>query len=159
MTLDLRAAWWPQGERIDPLQALQAAAEAMEQDRPVPPAAARLIAPALRDYLAGRTNDLERSLGLRPERGRRSARSTARMQERNDLLAQLYAAQDGKHAKAKAQSVLALLGLPDPSQGISDVTLVQAVTRLQAEYPQDLPRSWEQVQRLVAKVEGGAGGG
>ena len=151
MSLELSSAWWPASRPIAPLDAVRAAIEALEAGEPVPPAAAKLLAGALRTYLEGGEADIAKSLGLRPRRGGRFDKPAERerLDRRNLLIARVFAAQAGRSDKQRAKAVLALLRVPDPAKAVSDSEVAAALQQLHEFGASELPGSWERIQRVV----------
>ena len=142
-------SWWHQpAPQITPLDALRVTADHLERGEAVPAPAARLVAAALRRYLAGDL-DLVRSLGLRPRRGKRPPVEVERRDARDGHIRALYESQPGPNKTERARRVAALLSGDQPSQPITEADVLAHLDALQREHGGDLPRSADRILRLV----------
>lgn len=146
MTPALNPSWWHQRTRLEPLDALRTVAECLERRRVVPEPAASMVSGALRRYLCGDEELLE-SLSLRPARGKRSAVSRARTEQRNELLRQAFDRMGGATATGRAQALAELLHGTGaaPQEGLN--AIVEALRRDH----ERLPQSGRQILRVVGE--------
>lgn len=152
----LEAAWFgatPQASaRTDhePLESVRQALQAIEEGRPIPVAAARVFARALRAYLDGQEQDITRALGLRPRRGG-AAEMPARLERRrarDELIDRAFRSMDGKDTR-KAEHLARLLSEPPKATLITEADLFACIEQLQALHSGDLPSSGRQILRVV----------
>ena len=142
-------SWWHTPEpRMTPLDALRAVCNALEAGEAAPPPAARIVAAALRRYLAGEI-DITRNLGLRPPRGKQHGVARERKAERDAHIRALYEQQPGDGKTERARRVVALLAAP-PGE-ITEADVMAHLLALHQEHGGDLPRSWEHILRVVDK--------
>ena len=142
-------SWWHQPTpQIKPLDALRTTADHLERGEPVPAPAARLVAAALRRYLAGET-DITRNLGLRPPRGKQHILSRERREQRDAHIRAIYDHQAGDGRTDRARRVVALLASKPPSPEITEADVMAHLIALQTEHGGDLPRSWEHILRIA----------
>jgi hypothetical protein len=152
----LEAAWFgangPATARndLEPLDYVRQALQAMEEGRPIPLAAARVFARALRAYLEGQEQDITRALGLRPRRGG-AAELPARLERRrarDELIDRAFRSLDGKDTR-KAEHLAQLLSEPPRATQITEADLFACIEQLQAQHGGDLPSSGRQILRVV----------
>lgn len=153
---DLEAAWFGTSALPDaradqePLESVRQALQAMEDGRPIPVAAARVFARALRAYLDGQEQDITRTLGLRPRRGG-AAELPARLERRrarDELIDRAFRSLDGKDTH-KAEQLARLLSEPPKATQITEADLFACIEQLQAQHGGDLPSSGRQILRVV----------
>ena len=141
--------WWHQPTpQITSLDALRITADHLESGKAVPAPAARLVAAALRQYLAGEI-DITRNLGLRPPRGKRHSLASERKTERDAHIRAIYGHQAGDRRSDRARRVVALLASKPPSPEITEADVMAHLIALQTEHGGDLPRSWEHILRIA----------
>lgn len=154
-------AWWHQPTpQITSLDALRVTADHLERGEAVPAPAARLVAAALRQYLAGKT-DITRNLGLRPRKGGKNETPLAleKRQKRNELIIGIYDRQDGiPTVKAKKTADLLAEALAAPvaphrTGEINEADVIRDMIRLRMEFGDGLPTSWKCILR-IAKERG-----
>lgn len=151
----LNPAWWQAPvEQVDPLEAVRIGADCLEAGKVVPPAAASVLAKALRQYLAGRT-DITGNLGLRPRRGGRHEAPLAveRRRQRDEGIRGLYDLQSGGKTE-RAKKVAALLAAPLNAElsaegRVSESDVFRHLMQLHRDHAGDLPTSMRQVLRVV----------
>lgn len=145
-------SWWHQAPaRIEPLDALRITADHLERGEAVPAPAARLVAVALRRYLAGEI-DITRNLGLRPPRGKQHILARERKEQRDAHIRAIYDHQAGDGRTDRARRVAALLASDQPSSEITEADVMGHLLALQREHGGDLPRSWEHILRVVNRT-------
>lgn len=142
-------AWWHQPEQIAPLEAVGLTLKHLEAGTPVPPAAASVIAKALRQYLDGQT-DITANLGLRPRRGGRyeAPLMLARRRARDEGIRHLYDLQDGTKT-ARAAKVAELLRTPPEASRVTEADVFAYLLELHREHGEALPTSARQVIRVI----------
>jgi hypothetical protein len=147
----LEAAWFDSDSRAPaPLECLRQALQAIEDGQPIPLAAARVFARALRTYLNGQEQDITRALGLRPRRGG-AAELPARLErrrDRDDLIVRAFRSLDGKDTR-KAERLAHLLSESTKPTHITEADLSACIEQLQAQHGGDLPSSGRQILRVV----------
>ena len=149
--------WWHQPTpQIAPLDALRITADHLESGKAVPAPAARLVAAALRRYLAGET-DITRNLGLRPRKGGKNETPLAleKKEMRNELILEIYDRQDGAPT-VKAKKTAALLAAPAPAPiaphltgEINEADVAAYTIRLLMEFGDGLPKHWKCIRRIA----------
>ena len=141
-------AWWHQ-QPPTPLEALRITADSLERGEPVPPAAATIIAKALRAYLGGAT-DITGNLGLRPRRGGRHDAPLAREQraQRDEGIRHVFALQDGPKTE-RAAKVAELLRTPPVDGRVTEADVMAHLLNLHRDHAGSLPQSARQVLRIV----------
>mgnify|MGYP001766684676 FL=1 len=145
-------SWWHQPTpQIAPLDALRITADHLESGKAVPAPAARLVAAALRQYLAGEI-DITRNLGLRPPRGKQHILSRERREQRDAHIRAIYDHQAGDGRTDRARRVAALLASNEPAHEITEADVMGHLLALQREHGGDLPRSWEHILRVVNRT-------
>jgi hypothetical protein len=141
-------AWWHTPvPSMTPLEALRAVCKALESGEAPPPPAALIVARGLRQWLDG-DGDLVASLGLRPARGKRCELTVERKINRDELIREVFTAQDGTRTQ-RAKATAALLAAP-PGE-ITEADVMGHLLALHQEHGGDLPQSWSQVLRVVGK--------
>ena len=144
-------AWWhnPKPQVIDPLEAVKTTAQCLEDGQPVPADAAKLVAAALRKYLAGQY-DITGNLGLRPRRGGRHETpvAIARNEERNAAIKHLVELQDGSKTK-RCEKVANLLKDPHVDSRVTEADVFGYLVKLHQDFGSELPTSMRQVLRIV----------
>ncbi len=141
-------AWWHQPP-LSPLDALRITADSLERGEAVPPAAATIVAKALRAYLGGAT-DITRNLGLRPRRGGRHDAPLAREQRarRDERIRQVFDLQDGPKTE-RAAKVAELLRTPPEESRVTEADVMAHLLNLHRDHAGELPQSARQVLRIV----------
>lgn len=142
-------AWWHQPEQTPPLDAVRITLDHLERGSPVPPAAASVIAKALRLYLDGHA-DITGNLGLRPRRGGRYEAPLAleRRQARDEGIRRVYDLQDGTKT-ARAVKVAELLRTPPQAGQVTEADVFAYLLELHREHGGELPTSARQVMRVI----------
>jgi hypothetical protein len=142
-------AWWHHPEQLQPLEAVRITLQHLKQGTPVPPAAASVIAKALRLYLDGQT-DITANLGLRPRRGGRYEAPLVleRRQARDEGIRHLYALQDGTKT-ARAEKVAELLRAPPEAGRVTEADMFAYLLTLHRDHGAELPTSARQVLRVI----------
>jgi len=141
-------AWWHQ-PAMQPLEAIRLTAEALERGEPVPPAAASIMAHALRQYLAGLT-DITRNLGLRPRRGG-THETPLKLEQaaiRNQAIRELFESVPGATKTERAQQTAVLLR-NEPDHRITEADVFRCVAQLHADFGGNLPTSTRQILRVI----------
>jgi hypothetical protein len=132
-----------------PLQAVRVIVDCWDHGDPVPPAAAAIVARALRLYLAGQT-DITQNLGLRPNRGATHETPWRLVQasNRNNSILAIYEAMPGDTQKARAEQTALLLSKP-PDPRITEADVFAHLSQLYENHAGTLPKSSRQVIRIV----------
>lgn len=149
MTLDPCAWWHASASPMTPLEAIKITVKGLEAGEVVPPAAASIVAQALRQYLAG-DNDITRNLGLRPGRGVRHSNRREQKKARDSHIRFLFQMLPGLPT-ARAKQVACWLAEPPKKSEITEAEVMAHVLQLHQEHGADLPKSWEQILRVVGK--------
>lgn len=154
--ITLESAWFGASSQAnartdqEPLESVRQALQAIEESRPIPLAAARVFARALRAYLNGQEQDITRALGLRPRRGG-AAELPARLERRrarDELIDRAFRSMDGKDTR-KAEHLARLLSEPPKATQITEADLFACIEQLQTQHGGDLPSSGRQILRVV----------
>lgn len=144
-------AWWhtPAVVTVNPLEAVKTTAQCLEAGQPVPADAAKLVATALRQYLAG-NSDITRNLGLRPRRGGRHETPVAieRTEQRNTAIKKLVELQDGLKTE-RCQKVADMLKTPPAETRVTESDVMGYVMDLHQKFGGSLPTSMRQILRIV----------
>lgn len=150
-------AWWHQpAPTMGPLEAVRITATSLERGEVVPAPAAGIVAAALRQYLAGKT-DITRNLGLRPRKGGKNETPLAleKKQKRNKLILEIYDRQDGiPTVRAKKTADLLAEALATPvapyrTGEINEADVIRNMIRLRMEFGDGLPTSWKCILRIA----------
>ncbi len=139
----INPTWWHKpAQRLDPLQALGMVADHLEHAPAAPQPAGRMVAAALRQYLAGQS--FTDALGLRTAHGKRRATTQARDRARNDKLREAFERMGGLPSERAAKLAEMLHGTGKrPPAGLADI-----VAELRRDHAK-LPRSGRHILRIV----------
>lgn len=141
--------WWQVQQSMMPLDAVKITAEHLEAGSVVPAEAAKMVARALRQYLAGQY-DITGNLGLRPRRGGRHETpvAIARTDDRNTTIKLLVDRQDGSKTQ-RCAAVANLLKTPPIEGRVTEADVFGYLVELHQKFGGGLPTSMRQVLRIV----------
>lgn len=135
----------------DPLAAIEQAIECLASGRPVPEPAASLLHAGLLRFMAGTRFELAIGLQAMPN-GKPTAVQAAAQDWRNRQIRALAGLLEGDSAKAKAETIAALLSAPMPQPcGIQEADLILNELHLRRQFSLDIPTSVRQIQRILAE--------
>lgn len=151
--MNCNPSWWHQATEPEcsPLEALQALADCLRRDDPVPEPAASLLLDGLLRFMAGTRFELAMGLQSAPN-GKRTAVQTAAQDWRNRQIRALAGLLASNCTKAKAKTIAALLSAPRPQPcGIQEADLILNELHLRRQFSLDIPTSVRQIQRILAE--------
>lgn len=149
MPAALNPSWWHQTPTMRPLEAVRLTADCLERGEPVPTSAAKIMARALRQYLAGQT-DISRNLGLTARRGgqHETPLKLEQATHRNQAIKSIYEAMPGTSQKTRAELTAKLLRNP-PDPQITEADVMANLLELYQNHAGTLPTSSRQVIRII----------